>query len=161
MMNIITHKKAYSIYPRATFIERRSLANIYRDGSHSDEEALTKYRERGWKQLRHLYVNDYANPTSSFRKGIRALGDRQCWSINLQPSINTEEDYMESNTWNFGYIQSRFRERSYDRVLGKHDWKVLKDVQLFDHAYLSDIDRMFFTREMIKQHKANEFYGKV
>jgi hypothetical protein len=160
MMNLITHKRAYSIYPRATFIEQRSLANAYRDGSHCDENMLRKYTERGWKQLRHLDVKEYTNPTSSFKKGIRALGDRHCWTIDLKPTIDAEEDYMESNTWNLEYLPPRSRQRSYNIVYWKHDWKVLREHELYDHAYLSDIERMFFTREMIKLHKASEFYGQ-
>ncbi|KIM41068.1 hypothetical protein M413DRAFT_11278 [Hebeloma cylindrosporum] len=156
-MNVITHKRAYSIYPRATFIERRLLAKF--DGSH-DEATITKYRKRGWKPLRHLYVEDYANPTSSFKKGIRSMGDHQCWIIDLYPTSDAEDDFMESNTWNFNHIHSSFRERSYERAIGKHDWKVLKD-DLFKYAYLSDIDKMFSTRQILKAFKERDVYGEA
>ncbi|KIM41069.1 hypothetical protein M413DRAFT_47916, partial [Hebeloma cylindrosporum] len=100
VMNFITHNKAYSIYPHATFIERRSLS------LHQSEHAsagILKYETRGWSNVEYLDPIEYSNPASSFAKGSRRIGDRKCWTISLSPTlipeIDIQRDFMESNTW--------------------------------------------------------------
>ncbi|KAE9402702.1 hypothetical protein BT96DRAFT_537560 [Gymnopus androsaceus JB14] len=52
VMNIISHSHAYSLYPRATFIDRVSSKNfkIYRLEIQK-EAAREKYRQRGWELI--------------------------------------------------------------------------------------------------------------
>ncbi|KIM40832.1 hypothetical protein M413DRAFT_40033, partial [Hebeloma cylindrosporum] len=54
VMNIITHDKAYSVFPRATFEERRSLVHV----KDTDSTALTKYEERGWQLIQDIKSED-------------------------------------------------------------------------------------------------------
>ncbi|TFY80353.1 hypothetical protein EWM64_g3656 [Hericium alpestre] len=52
VFNFITHEKAYSLYPKATFEDRRTLlfkpANRLKPAT---QRAIEKYRQRGWKIL--------------------------------------------------------------------------------------------------------------
>lgn len=78
-MNVITWKFAYSLYPKATFEDRRTLI-CCDDGPHQPSAEL-KYESRGWRLERSLDANDLA-----FHIGVRVLGDRYTWRIPLDVS---------------------------------------------------------------------------
>ena len=126
-MNIITHDKAYSIYPRATFIERRSL--VY-NRSENSFEGRSKYESRGWIQLPYLEAYDYDNPFSSFARGSRRLGDRKCWTINLLPTIDSHKDYMDSNTWFLHYIKPSTEVGLSWKVFATHQWDYFTKIDI-------------------------------
>jgi hypothetical protein len=81
VMNIISYEKAYSLYPRATFEERRSLicATL---GPHQ-EPARQKYIVRGWTMLYSVTQAEQNYESSAFRTGLRRIGDRFSWIIPL------------------------------------------------------------------------------
>ncbi|KAF8176015.1 hypothetical protein BJ912DRAFT_987673 [Pholiota molesta] len=84
VMNIITHDKAYSLYPRATFEDYRSL--MFSNSNDREENALKKYASRGW--------------TTIMLSSARYLGDRGCWTLPILPALACPPGRGESNSWN-------------------------------------------------------------
>ncbi|KAF8961523.1 hypothetical protein BDZ97DRAFT_1733677 [Flammula alnicola] len=97
VMNIITHEKAYSLYPKATFEQRRSLI-ISTEGS-NQETARKKYATRGWSMVEQLTHEEYRHSGSAFAQGGRYVGDSKCWTLPILPKLDLPEGYMETNTW--------------------------------------------------------------
>jgi len=100
-MNLITHDKAYSIFPRATFEDRRSL--IFDKDGDSAAKARAKYEERSWTFVEGLEVQR-RGPFSPFSKGTRRLGDSKCWSISLDPQKDRNTSVWDSNSWKLVYV---------------------------------------------------------
>lgn len=101
-MNLITHEKAYSLYPHATFEERRSLV-ISTEGS-KQESARKKYAERGWTMVETGQDEDIRNARSDFTQSRRYIGDSRCWTLPILPKLDLPEDFMATNTWELKYV---------------------------------------------------------
>ncbi|KAF9050089.1 hypothetical protein BJ165DRAFT_1456362 [Panaeolus papilionaceus] len=96
VMTIITHNKCYSLYPKGTLVDRKSLV-ISRQGKaygHS-EHALQKYRDRGWSIIYHPTAEDMI----TFPAGCRSICDSQAWVIPLTPTNCLEESPLEGFRW--------------------------------------------------------------
>ena len=100
-MNLITHNKAYSIFPRATFEERRSLIHVQHE--ESAVQAHRKYEKRGWQFITEIDEDEIQNTTSAFADGPRHLGDSKCWTIHLHPELNHSPMFWEANSWRLHY----------------------------------------------------------
>jgi len=101
-MNFITHDRAYSLYPRATFEERRSL--MYGTGTASRKKARAKYVERGWTMLDGITGDDFHNLNSSLVRGPRYVGDRRTWAIPILPKVDAPcPPIAEINSWSLTY----------------------------------------------------------
>jgi hypothetical protein len=95
-MNAITHKAAYSFFPRATFEARKNA--VCRDIIKADTQGLLeKYRERGWDYSDSL--SRYPDsPERWFRdlfhyRETRWVGDKYCWTLPLMSlDVNGETD---------------------------------------------------------------------
>jgi hypothetical protein len=153
-MNVITHDTAYSIYPRATFIERRSLVCKRLESS---SEGRVKYERRGWIQLPYLNAKGFENLPSSFARGPRRLGDRQCWTITLLPTVDLQNNYIDSNTWNLHYF-GRGGPSNWKFYLS-HNWMLLKEKRLLDNIYLMDKARGFTTTTFINAFQKGKLYS--
>lgn len=81
-MNLIAFDAAYSLYPRATFEERRTLnMPVLTPG---EELARSKYVDRGWRLQDCLPPHDVRNPKLPFYLGtLRTMGDKLSWVIPL------------------------------------------------------------------------------
>jgi hypothetical protein len=101
VMNLITHERAYSLYPHATFEEGRSLV-ISTEGS-KQESARKKYTERGWTMVETGQDEDVRNARSDFTPCRRHIGDSRCWTIPVLPKLDLPEDFMATNTWELKY----------------------------------------------------------
>lgn len=105
VMNLITHERAYSLYPHATFEEHRSLV-ISTEGS-KQEKARKKYCERGWTMVKTVQDEDIRNARSDFTHARRYIGDSRCWTLPILPKVDlpvkVSEDFMETNTWELKY----------------------------------------------------------
>ncbi|KAF8900276.1 hypothetical protein CPB84DRAFT_1815433 [Gymnopilus junonius] len=101
VMNVITHDTAYSLYPIATFEQKRALV-ISTEGSKQDT-ARTKYSERGWDMVERLTYDEVNDPRSAFAPGSRYVGDSKCWKIPISPSLDLRESFVEINSWNLRY----------------------------------------------------------
>ncbi|KAI0341020.1 hypothetical protein BDW22DRAFT_1296455, partial [Trametopsis cervina] len=71
VMNFITHTTAYSLYPRATFEDTKSLVLL---DTPLQSHALQKYQERGWTLVRQLHFPDFDLDLS-----FRSLVDNRTW----------------------------------------------------------------------------------
>jgi len=102
-MNIITHEKAYALYPKATLEEWRSL--MYSTEGLKQDTAREKYRKRGWSMIERLTAEELKDPASAFAPGHRYLGDSKCWTIPLPspPGLDLPEGLIEMNTWALKY----------------------------------------------------------
>jgi len=102
-MNFITHEKAYSLYPRATFEERRSL--MCHSSTISRAKAWAKYTERGWTMLDGITGDDFHDLNSTFARGPRYVGDPKTWTIPIHPKIDTPcpTGLAEMNSWLLKY----------------------------------------------------------
>ncbi len=84
-MNLITYDRVYSLYPKATFEERRGLIvtqSSFRGSDESNQYGLQKYRDRGWTLSS---VTENHVPKSDLRPGLRWVGDGRCLSLRLAP----------------------------------------------------------------------------
>ena len=97
VMNIITHDKAYSLYARATFVERRSLK--YSSEGVAQEEARQKYVDRGWPMIESLPESDFLRPKASFFPGYRKVGDARCWTTPVYPIMDLPSGSVQANSW--------------------------------------------------------------
>ena len=114
-MNFITHEKAYSLYPWATFEERRSLHSS--DASwrmDSQTVARTKYAGRGWLIVNRLTQAEIDNRTSAFPDGRRVVGDQYCWTMDLLPKLaDLPQGFVESNSWGLSFTQNHQAEMKF------------------------------------------------
>ncbi|KAJ3510693.1 hypothetical protein NLJ89_g4533 [Agrocybe chaxingu] len=97
VMNFITYDKAISLYPQATFDQRRALA--CHPNWQGRREAYAKYRSRGWKIIKNAWRLEAEDPESPFALGIRRVGDSKCWTVPICPKLEFPESTMEANTW--------------------------------------------------------------
>ncbi|KAF9474988.1 hypothetical protein BDN70DRAFT_884268 [Pholiota conissans] len=112
VMNIITHDRAYSFYPCATFSERRSLVCAR---PQLDFLAHSKYFVRGWAVNWSASREEIDDPRSSFKRGIRHVGDAHCWVLPVFPSLKVDSDHtllvssheqnyvIDANSWDIQY----------------------------------------------------------
>lgn len=124
VMNVITHRNAFSLYPRSSFIERRSLAFSSPMARENRERALEKYDARGWDIFRELPIADlvwfrrdepqpgFNNHTGGydllpdspreFSPILRGVGDQLTWTIALPEAaggIALPQELADTNTW--------------------------------------------------------------
>ncbi|KAF8961522.1 hypothetical protein BDZ97DRAFT_1828663 [Flammula alnicola] len=137
VMNIITHDKAYSLFPRGTFEERRSLIYI---ADNRCAAARAKYASRGWAQSRDITRDEFDDPRSAFSRGDRFPGDSKCWTMPILPKLDLPEGYMESNSWKVEYDRNLEPAMTYSVVLAnklKFSYIVVVDADLRD--YISQV----------------------
>ncbi|KAF8194110.1 hypothetical protein BJ912DRAFT_959383 [Pholiota molesta] len=117
VMNIITHNTAYSFFPRGTFAERRALSCIsVSDETMANTIAQNKYRSRGWTIDQHITRDEFDDPTFAFARGLRYVGDAQCWTIPILPQIEIPVCEIESNSWLVRYDETLFLQMKYSIV---------------------------------------------
>ncbi|KAH9948727.1 hypothetical protein B0H21DRAFT_844604 [Amylocystis lapponica] len=82
VMNVISYEKAYALYPRATFEERRSFI-CAKDSL--PQEIIEKYSTRGWEMMEWLKLPEAQRnkDNRTFRFGLRRVSDSQSWIIAL------------------------------------------------------------------------------
>ncbi|KAI0076948.1 hypothetical protein K474DRAFT_1662339 [Panus rudis PR-1116 ss-1] len=126
VMNVISYEKAYSLYPWATFEEKRAI--VCRSWGIKQEEGIAKYRSRGWEMLWYVRARELQStaarnyPTHpSFLFGNRWITDRHVWSIPLDltgvelPKARSElstpmsHDPVDATSWKLTYpIEAEF-----------------------------------------------------
>jgi hypothetical protein len=114
VMNIISFENAYSLYPKETFENRRSL--ICESAGPRQEIARQKYASRGWEFFTSVSHKDKKDLRSSLRRGNRWIGDRFCWIISLScegldlsrcshPHFDLPvHDCLGLHTWRLNYL---------------------------------------------------------
>lgn len=131
-MNLMTYSHAYSLYPKATFQEKRSLS-ITSTSSHGQAAARQKYRERGWNVFQYVTCYEATHPREcEFAAGPRWVGDGKCMVVDLPP---LESDYVpqsspswRSNSWNLEFDVSNEATMSQTVIpFGKWRYSVIND----------------------------------
>ncbi|KLO11402.1 hypothetical protein SCHPADRAFT_998949 [Schizopora paradoxa] len=99
VMNAITHKAAYSLFPKATFEEKVALFTAIRETKH--ENALQKYIDRGWKLVKFITPEVQQNPHSSLRYGRRWVSDNKSWVLPLDTTgLGRDDDNFAHGSFN-------------------------------------------------------------
>jgi hypothetical protein len=97
VMNVISHRAAYSLYPTLTFERRCSL--ICATQGADQKAAREKYIQRGWAMVE---VPELSDTKASLLASTRRVGDCHCWTIPL-PAISTDTrmpfDPLTTGTW--------------------------------------------------------------
>lgn len=155
-MNVISYNAAYSLYPRATFEERKTLSlNVDNEG---EVRALGKYAIRGWRIVYTIWPHE--EKTSSFYLNhTRWVDDNKSWVIPLnlngvatrQPSSMTSEafewDPVAQNSWTL-------ERRGLEKLL--FTYRTLKST-LFRYNYLvADLGFMHVLLNFIKKQGSME-----
>ncbi|KAJ7450074.1 hypothetical protein B0H11DRAFT_1928451 [Mycena galericulata] len=95
VMNIITHDKAYALYPNSTFVAKTAL--IVETSGAGQEAGRQKYVDRGWTMVPTPSVS------STSELGVRAIrwvGDHFTWILPLSPPPeDTHQDFCPLNSW--------------------------------------------------------------
>jgi len=107
VMNFIAYDRAYSLYPKGTFITRQSLVTkLVMLHFNECQLAFNKYKARGWDVLWTAdKLRSYAN--SPFRTELRRVGDSECWTIPILPKLDLPPNTLEGNTWTLNLRSSR------------------------------------------------------
>jgi len=92
LMNVITWNKAYSLFPRMTFLRRgmcvlRRLRTLRTSGVREVDQ-LEKYERRGWTVMELCDDNEVLN--------ARHVGDRWSWTIEFGENAVEQDDKVES-----------------------------------------------------------------
>ncbi len=99
-MNAITHKAAYSLFPKATFEKNLTLFTAVRETKH--EEAIRKYIDRGWilkKSISSEEQRDDGNAPLRYEK--RWVTDSKSWVIPLDTTgLDRNDDSLELGSFN-------------------------------------------------------------
>jgi len=82
VMNAITFKAAYSLYPKGTLEDKKMLlTGSPRKFNH--KQALEKYVRRGWHAVRSISPDEQADSSAAFRFGKRWVTDSNSWILPL------------------------------------------------------------------------------
>ena len=101
VMNFVAYDAAYSIYPRATFRDKVSVA--FKASTPAEMRAHAKYEGRGWTTLPNLYDSPEV-VQSCFVDVQRHVGDSMTWTLPLDISDLRlrnifKWDPVEYNSW--------------------------------------------------------------
>lgn len=107
VMNVITHRNAYSLYPYETFEERRALT-ARKTPARREQVAFAKYRERGWRIRSSVNASEAFDPTQEFSEGTRRVGDEMTWVLPLDQTGRHGAlaiDTLPGNSWYLIYLE--------------------------------------------------------
>lgn len=99
-MNVIAFDAAYSLYPHATFIERRM--QIMKDLTEDEYRAITKYGRRGFR-IQANYFWPHTSPPSDpslYLSAPRRVNDSHSWvlALPISPGMQTRETVQMTPT---------------------------------------------------------------
>ena len=114
-MNVITHQRAYALFPRATLADRVTLAiNTAGEGERWDV-ARQKYATRGWRVVDLGHETLAVNESIDFRCTDRWVGDSETWTVPLLPKLpHLGDDLMSINSFRLAFDQTHGAEIGYD-----------------------------------------------
>jgi len=103
-MNVITHDRAYCLYPYLTLVMRTSvIMSSYSGGLFRHFDAIKKYLNRGFNMICFNQSNDMIRRLLG--NMTRHLGDKYCWTIDLPHPAATHRhrpSTWELNSWAVG-----------------------------------------------------------
>ncbi|KAJ7751128.1 hypothetical protein B0H16DRAFT_1419574 [Mycena metata] len=99
VMNVISHEKAYALYPSSTFIAHEALilksAGSGPESTSSREAGRQKYIDRGWSMVKQ----PSAVREELEHNVVRWMGDHFTWTIPLPPLLVPVPDLCALNSW--------------------------------------------------------------
>ena len=106
-MQVISAHHAISLYPLATFGQRRSL--IMKTGR-DIAAPLQKYAERGWLMVGEPDYRSAGGLEYRWSQNgcFRRIGDRFCWTIPLAPLSTHRSDGIFANSWSLRRFPGSF-----------------------------------------------------
>lgn len=142
-MNVITHKAAYSFFPRATFEEKRNLAT-----QHAENTAvLDKYEERGWVTEFGIEPDHQLNLSSSLRYEKRWTRDNKTWIFPFEIKSIGYTDRHEA----YDFVETA----SFDLTMSMQDFMpevhfaIFKDVRLSSYSFITNMSFAMKLEEMV------------
>jgi hypothetical protein len=111
IMNVISWKSAYCLFPHTTFVER-GMRILEWTGSPKEQMAIAKYEQRGWPVLNWYPEAEDVEPDEYEKE--RRVGDHLSWVIALDASESADSS-VESVRFAVGpvlvLLESRRRRR--------------------------------------------------
>ncbi|KAI4294019.1 hypothetical protein K525DRAFT_213688, partial [Schizophyllum commune Loenen D] len=95
VMNFITYRSAYSLYPYNTFIRMNGVRFI---DDHGDGP-IEKYKERGWRMSATITKAQRDKMGKEIVAPTRYVGDNRTWIIDLDMSAPLYPDPILFNSW--------------------------------------------------------------
>ncbi|EGO00169.1 hypothetical protein SERLA73DRAFT_107166 [Serpula lacrymans var. lacrymans S7.3] len=127
VMNVIAFDAAYSLYPMATFEDRRAL-KLTNPRPHYIS-ALHKYVHRGWRLIAYINAHDELSRSSFFLSRARWVNDQHSWivplnmeGVHLRPSMspsseNISWDPVIHNSWTLARTND---EKEYSEIYSQY-----------------------------------------
>ncbi|KAL1750361.1 hypothetical protein FB107DRAFT_224034, partial [Schizophyllum commune] len=95
VMNFISYRSAYSLYPFHTFVQMFGILLIETIAhNHVD-----KYRNLGWRIQRSVTQAEYAKIGQELKAPLRYVGDKHTWTIDLDDFAGRYLDPVILNSW--------------------------------------------------------------
>lgn len=115
VMNVLTHQHVYALFPRATLIDRVTLAiNTAGEGERWDI-ARQKYAKRGWRVVDLGHEDLALEESADFQCVPRWIGDSKTWTVPLLPKLpHLGNDCLSINAFKLAYDEEHGAEIGYD-----------------------------------------------
>ncbi|KAJ7666750.1 hypothetical protein DFH06DRAFT_983996 [Mycena polygramma] len=94
VMNVITHKNAYALYPRSTFVTKEAL--VVETVGAGQEVGRQKYIDRGWAMT---WTPSLSRRSELGVRLVRWVGDPFTWTISLPRLLFETTDLCLVNSW--------------------------------------------------------------
>ncbi|KAL1711811.1 hypothetical protein EV715DRAFT_297672 [Schizophyllum commune] len=95
VMNFISFRSAYSLFPGNTFMKNAGIRFI----DEYDDNPIEKYTARGWRFTGTTHINTLARMGEEICAPVRFVGDRYTWIIDLDDSASFVVDPVLFNSW--------------------------------------------------------------
>ncbi|KAI5827905.1 hypothetical protein K523DRAFT_209916, partial [Schizophyllum commune Tattone D] len=95
VMNIITFRSAYSLFPYNTFICKRGIGFI----NDVEDGPIEKYRRRGWRLRSSVPTALFEHMGKEVSGNVRYAGDSSTWIIDLDTTSSVLPDPILFNSW--------------------------------------------------------------
>ncbi|KAI5886737.1 uncharacterized protein SCHCODRAFT_02602576 [Schizophyllum commune H4-8] len=99
VMNIISHRSAYSLYPVNTFLKKTGIRFI-----DLSVGTLDKYIDRGFALAKTVTLKQWERMGREMCTLTRYVGDKSTWIIDLDDTAGTFADSVLFNSWQFKWI---------------------------------------------------------
>ncbi|KAL1674007.1 hypothetical protein EV122DRAFT_282430 [Schizophyllum commune] len=95
VMNVITFRSAYSLFPYNTFIRRTGVHFI----NDVEDGPIEKYTRQGWRLRRTVTTAMFESMGREISGAIRYVGDSSTWTIDLDKTCAVLPDPILLNSW--------------------------------------------------------------
>lgn len=102
VVNLITHDKAYCIFPKATLVHRHGVLQRFSGVRHLPA-AVDKYRARGFHIVPRASLDQAFASHATLPFGRRSVSDAQSWEIPWEPVLPLPKSTIELNSWILSY----------------------------------------------------------